>query len=564
MAQTINIQRLWDQKYRDESVPFPIDGSAGAAQVIDVADKGAKGDGTTNDTTALQAAINAAQVIGGTAYSAAGKTYKITATLTVTAACTLDFSRSTIIKANGFSGDPHGAALTITGSNVIVKNLVQDGNRLNNQTTFQAGIWVDTGTNNYFEAVTAQNNWWVGFTHNSGDNCTFNRCNAIGNAGTGGSDGFRMNHFVGGVLLNCFASSNDRAGCAIEGSGVRVEYFSTTLNNWGILIHGNRNYVANFFSVDDNQWGLHLNNESAVQFQEAAFNRIESAFIDFTGNTADNPAGTGCQLAGASLNSIGILRVSRQTGYGLAVTRNDTNPSVGSDHNDFASVSVDPDPNFGGDPGIHFSGGSNYNSIGVARVNGASVALIIGEDTLPVPTPTNPLVNVNSHNYVGTLYAENCGFGGVSINCGQYNHIGELISRNCFDTDLSLEHGIVGFYPDRFGGVGLAGRTPDTSWVTENTIGFVDHRTDAGITKPSHIVFASTNATNNTVYAMNNRGDFATAETSISGTGNALGKLRGQHMAAATPTGGSSGEVRVGNGKIWVNDAGTWKSATVT
>jgi hypothetical protein len=36
-----------------------------------------------------------------------------------------------------------------------------------------------------------------------------------------------------------------------------------------------------------------------------------------------------------------------------------------------------------------------------------------------------------------------------------------------------------------------------------------------------------------------------------------------RHMAGTTPTGGVSGEVRVGTNKIWVNDAGTWKSATV-
>lgn len=35
------------------------------------------------------------------------------------------------------------------------------------------------------------------------------------------------------------------------------------------------------------------------------------------------------------------------------------------------------------------------------------------------------------------------------------------------------------------------------------------------------------------------------------------------HAGAGTPTGGQSGEVRVGTGKIWVNDAGTWKSAVV-
>jgi hypothetical protein len=36
-----------------------------------------------------------------------------------------------------------------------------------------------------------------------------------------------------------------------------------------------------------------------------------------------------------------------------------------------------------------------------------------------------------------------------------------------------------------------------------------------------------------------------------------------QHYAAATPTGGVSGDIAVGNGKIWVNDAGTWKSAAI-
>lgn len=39
--------------------------------------------------------------------------------------------------------------------------------------------------------------------------------------------------------------------------------------------------------------------------------------------------------------------------------------------------------------------------------------------------------------------------------------------------------------------------------------------------------------------------------------------LRTEHVAAATPTGGASGDIKVGNSKIWVNDAGTWKSVAV-
>ena len=47
---------------------------------------GAKGDGTTDDTTAIQTAINAAQAVGGTVYLPNGL-YKLTAALTVTAGC---------------------------------------------------------------------------------------------------------------------------------------------------------------------------------------------------------------------------------------------------------------------------------------------------------------------------------------------------------------------------------------------------------------------------------------------------------------------------------------------
>jgi len=36
-----------------------------------------------------------------------------------------------------------------------------------------------------------------------------------------------------------------------------------------------------------------------------------------------------------------------------------------------------------------------------------------------------------------------------------------------------------------------------------------------------------------------------------------------KHEGAATPTDGYSGEIRVGTDVIWVNDAGTWKSAAI-
>jgi hypothetical protein len=40
-------------------------------------------------------------------------------------------------------------------------------------------------------------------------------------------------------------------------------------------------------------------------------------------------------------------------------------------------------------------------------------------------------------------------------------------------------------------------------------------------------------------------------------------RRRPRHIGSATPTGGYSGEVRVGNNKLWANDRGTWKSVAI-
>lgn len=39
--------------------------------------------------------------------------------------------------------------------------------------------------------------------------------------------------------------------------------------------------------------------------------------------------------------------------------------------------------------------------------------------------------------------------------------------------------------------------------------------------------------------------------------------LRTEHIGSAKPRGGSSGDIKVGSGKLWVNDRGTWKSVRI-
>jgi hypothetical protein len=40
--------------------------------------------------------------------------------------------------------------------------------------------------------------------------------------------------------------------------------------------------------------------------------------------------------------------------------------------------------------------------------------------------------------------------------------------------------------------------------------------------------------------------------------------LSTRHMGLARPYGGASGDLLVGNGRLWVNDQGTWRSATLS
>ncbi len=67
-------------------VEFVPSGGSGSGIYFNVLDYGAVGDDTTNDTTAIQAAIDAAELVNGTVYfPATADAYKITATLTIDA-----------------------------------------------------------------------------------------------------------------------------------------------------------------------------------------------------------------------------------------------------------------------------------------------------------------------------------------------------------------------------------------------------------------------------------------------------------------------------------------------
>jgi hypothetical protein len=88
--------KAWLVRYLQSHLDFPSSGSGGSdddfvgeeASVFNVKEFLAVGDGTTDDTTAIQAAITAASAVGGTVLFPAGA-YKITSTLTISSPVTI-------------------------------------------------------------------------------------------------------------------------------------------------------------------------------------------------------------------------------------------------------------------------------------------------------------------------------------------------------------------------------------------------------------------------------------------------------------------------------------------
>lgn len=97
-------------------------------------DYGAKGDGTTDDTASIQAAINAAQVAGGTVFFPRGS-YKITAKLTISSGSKIRLlgeGDTAAILVTSIVANPADPTLeiTTTGQNIIVESLSFSGNGL--------------------------------------------------------------------------------------------------------------------------------------------------------------------------------------------------------------------------------------------------------------------------------------------------------------------------------------------------------------------------------------------------------------------------------------------------
>ena len=124
-------------RFIDISGSSPIDAAAearesiGAVPTINVKEHGATGDGTTNDSVAIQAAIDAVPASGGTVYFPAG-TYIIPKTVGLTCVASnvrfVGDAAGSVVKISLVSGDTKPLFDIASASDIVVENLQFDGN----------------------------------------------------------------------------------------------------------------------------------------------------------------------------------------------------------------------------------------------------------------------------------------------------------------------------------------------------------------------------------------------------------------------------------------------------
>jgi parallel beta-helix repeat protein len=189
--------------------------------IFNVQDYGARGDGRTDDTDAVQLAVNAASFDGGTVFIPSG-TYILSQSILLTDGITLagagmgttvlKIADNTNTRIVGLVRTPYGRGTR----NVCVRDLTLDGNRDNQaeveQVGFYCGVIPDQPTSDYDISclrVEAHHFHDYGFDpHEVVTRLTLVDCVSHHN----GLDGFTLDGVQTSIVKGCIAFNNDRHG----------------------------------------------------------------------------------------------------------------------------------------------------------------------------------------------------------------------------------------------------------------------------------------------------------------------------------------------------------------
>ncbi len=198
------------------------------ALIYNVKDYGAVGDGVTNDTTAIQAAVNAAHAAGGGEVYIPSGTYIVSGDGDASDGCIMLYDNitvygdgmgnTTVKLQDGSKSDITGIFRDTAGvedHDIGMHDLTIDGNREN--TSGKVDGWFNgvspgqpgTDTNITLDHVEVENCGGYGFDpHEQTTNLSITNCVSHGN----GLDGFTLDFQIGAHLSNDVAYNNDRHG----------------------------------------------------------------------------------------------------------------------------------------------------------------------------------------------------------------------------------------------------------------------------------------------------------------------------------------------------------------
>ena len=303
-------------------------GKAEAATVVDVRTFGAKGNGATNDTAAIQKAINSLPSTGGTVVIPPG-TYGIDAvtTLKLRSNVTLQMSPTTILGVIP-NAAAHYEVLHIGGiSNVNVNGGVLWGDRLTHKATSgEHGFGVAIlGASNVTVTGTASNNMW-------GDGFY------IGNGPTFGSS--LKTRPTNIKLIDVTADNNRRQGISlISGQGVSIVRAKLTNTNGkapsaGIDVEpGSKTDVLQNISIVDTYTA---NNQGAgIALSLGAIVGTTTPISITVTNHTDNGSKQGMNISGGSGIIPGTVRVDNPTWMN---SKTNALAVVGTDYRGFSTT----------------------------------------------------------------------------------------------------------------------------------------------------------------------------------------------------------------------------------
>lgn len=288
-------------------------------QVFDVKDYGALGNDSTDDTTAIQAALNACNSAGG------GTVFFPKGTYITNPNIGLIVYSNTIIRGGGSSTIKVKNATNLDGNllrienrtNVKVENLILDGNKAGQTGSTNYGLYLSDSTNCLVDNVTTFNFSGVGTQIYDCDDCVVINSTSYSN----GFHGFEIEQCRGTVVTNNVSYNNTRHGfylapgeiggtgskqCVIShnvsrnnsqyGISVGISVIGSTYLTQGCIIDSNQIYENSHYGVSLYQQDQQIiqnnvirnNGFSGIYLYQSRLNKIEGNYLQNNSASANN------------------------------------------------------------------------------------------------------------------------------------------------------------------------------------------------------------------------------------------------------------------------------------